>query len=100
MSNINDKPIKFTKHARERLEEFGKDFKYAVWAIHNGTIEKQDHTQRKHKKNKYTDQAVHIREGTMIFSGIHKDDGVTGEPIFLVLTCYDQLMDLGPWAVV
>jgi len=87
--------IVFTKHAKERLKEFNIPILEAVTMVENASPEKAPVKQNKMHQR----EGKHFRYGTVIFTGVFKPDKFSInsshiEEIFLVITVYDQRMDL------
>lgn len=87
-----DRYVVFTSHAQSRLKEWRIPLAKANWLVYSGMEEKLDKTL---KRSKVGDSAIHIRNGTVIFTMKPIQDKNTGDDIYLVLTVYDQRMKLG-----
>lgn len=84
----------FTKHSQDRLRECQINLPKAVFMLYSGTKEKLPKELAK-AKNKYSDEAIYIRNGTIIFTLIDSINKITKEDIYLVVSVYDQQIGLG-----
>ena len=87
-----DKYVVFTTHAQNRLKTWRISLAKANWLVYTGVEEKLDKQLRRSKPD---DSAIHIRNGTIIFTMKEVTDRDTGDDIWLVLTVYDQRVILG-----
>lgn len=87
-----NKELVLTVHAIERAKQFGvsiKGLKHMFW----GSI-KEPRPPGARKYSKYASTTSYWRNGTFVMTvgePIHKEKG---QPIYLLLTIYDQRMDL------
>lgn len=88
-----DRYVKFSTHARERLVECQLTLPKAIWYLYQAEPEKLPKPLRK-KKSKYHDTALYYRYGTVVFTLLPMIDRDTHEPIYLIVTIYDQMMDV------
>lgn len=89
------KPIRVTKHAQQRMDEFKMSYKALVWNLLHSVPEKEG-GKGKWKEEKYggNEGIKYYRSGTYIFTVKNKKDDRTGKEITLVITLCDQRIDL------
>lgn len=90
--------IKLTKHARDRINQFGLQFKQAIQLLKNSTQDGYpDYIKHKgYEKQKHGDNADHWRNGEYIFTTIETRDKYTNEDIILVITMRREGMGKKP----
>jgi hypothetical protein len=84
----------FSTHAKERLHEFQLTLPKACWLLYQSEVDYLPKEIRDHKREKYTDKAIYRRYGTIIFTLLPIVDKHTNDEVYLVVSVYDQLMDL------
>ncbi len=84
----------FSTHAKERLKECQLSMAKANWLIYTGNEEKLPEDLNKAKNEKYSDKALYIRNGSLLFTLLPLVDKFSGEDIYLIVSVYDQRMDL------
>lgn len=89
-----DRYVVFSTHARERIRECQLSMSKAAWLIYTAQPEKLPKEIKNYKKNKYSDKALHLRNGTLIFTLLPVKDKRTQDDIYLVLTIFDQRTDV------
>lgn len=92
-----DKRIILTKHCIERFKEFGfTKIPEMVKFVKQGLLEELDPKQKEYKEMKYNDQnpAKHYRNGSYVYPVVETVSKFTGKEIYLVITIYDQKVDL------
>jgi hypothetical protein len=82
--------LKITNHARERAEQFQIPIKKLVWMFWNSE-EEPEPPGSKRREGWVT---AFRRNGTVVMTAGLVNDKRTEEPIYLLLTIYDQRMDL------
>lgn len=85
--------VRFSTHARERLVECQLSIPKATWYLYQAIPERLPKPLRKNK-SKYHNTALYYRYGTMVFTLLPIIDRDTNESIYLVVTVYDQMMDV------
>lgn len=88
-----DRYVKFSTHARERLVECQLSIPKATWYLYQAIPEKLPKP-LKRKKARYHATALYYRYGTYIFTLLPVIDRDTDEDMYLVVTVYDQMMDV------
>lgn len=91
MPNENRK-LKIVFHAYERAKEFGVSPKKLAWLFWNSVPEPSP--PGKKKNSKWSSTTRYFRNGTYVMVAGEVDHKDTGEPIYLLLTVYDQRIDL------
>jgi hypothetical protein len=89
-----DRYAVFSKHAMNRLKECQLSMAKANWLLYQGKEEKLTKDMKERKLVKYSKKALHIRYGTVLFTMIPTKDKRTNEPIYLVVSVFDQRIDL------
>lgn len=84
-----DTYVVFSNHAKERLKECQLSMAKANWLLYTGFEEKLPKF-LKGSKDKYTDSAIYIRNGTLIFTLIPTTDKYTQDDIYLIVSVNDQ----------
>lgn len=84
-----DKYAIFSNHAKERLKECQLSMAKANWLLYSGTEEELPKDLRDNKK-KYSDRALYIRNGTIIFTLIPTIDKYTDDEVYLIVSVNDQ----------
>lgn len=87
-----DRSLKITRHAYERAYEFQLTPSKLVWMFWNS--EPESSPPGKRQDSKFADKTRYFRHGTFVFVAGETDHKDTGEPIYLLLTVYDQRMSL------
>lgn len=89
------KPIRVTKHAQERMDQFKISYKKLVWLMLNSVPDKDPHKGKwKEKKYNGNDGIRYYRNGSFIFTVKDKKDEHSGKDITLVITVTDQRIGL------
>lgn len=88
-----DKYAIFTTHSKDRLKECQITVPKATYLLYSGFQEKLP-KELKQDKIKYNEQAKYIRNGTLIFTVIDAKDKFTHEDIYLVVSVFDQRINL------
>ena len=88
-----DRYIKFTKHARDRMNECQIEPVKCAWLIYGAEKYSLPRDLNLNKK-KYSEKTLYYRNGTYVFTLLPKTDITTGDNIYLVISVYDQRMDL------
>lgn len=83
----------FTNHAKERLKQFGLSLAKANWLLYTGIEEKLPKLLKMAKVRKY-EVAKYVRNGSFIFTLIDTSDKYSGDDVYLVVSVYDQRMDI------
>lgn len=86
--------VKATQHARERAELYRLSFKKFMWLALSSFEEKLPDDMREKKIAKWGYAALSFRNGPYIFSIKKTPDRETGEDIYLILTIFDQQLDI------
>lgn len=86
--------LKITSHAYQRAKEFGLTPSKVAWLFWNSQPEPSPPGKR--KDSKWADKTRYFRNGTYVMVAGEADHKDTGEPIYLLLTIYDQRLDLPP----
>lgn len=89
-----DRYVIFTSHARQRAHEFQISLAKATWLVYTSDVNDLPKELKRAKNAKYKDRAVYRRNGTYLFTLLPATDNQTGDEIYLVITMYDQRMDL------
>lgn len=89
------KPIRITRHAQQRMDEFKISYKKLVWLLLHSTQEKEPH-KGKWKEEKYhgNEGVKYYRNGVYVFTVRNQIDRKTGKDITLVITVTDQRVNL------
>lgn len=87
------KYVVFTSHSRERLEQFNISPAKANWLLYSA-VEEKILKEMRGGKNKYNESAKYLRNGSIIFTLIDGIDRSTSEDCYLLVSVYDQLIDL------
>ena len=82
----------FSTHARLWCREFQLPLKTAVWMVYHS--EKEEAPPDRYKKFPKAPNIRYYRNGTIIFTVARIAERITREPVDLVLSVYDQEMDL------
>lgn len=88
----NNRKLKITYHAYERAKQFGISPKQLVWLFWNS--EKEPSPPGKRKDNKFASTTRYWRNGTVVMVAGEAEHKEHGYPIYLLLTVYDQKIDL------
>lgn len=84
--------LKIVHHAYERGKQFQLSPAKMVWLFWNSEPEKSPPGRRETSP----ENTRYFRNGTYVMVAAEVDDRETGEPMYLLLTIYDQRMDLHP----
>jgi hypothetical protein len=88
--------IVLTRHAKARLEEMGLSIDKALWMLHTAIKEKPSHPDTKQQRYGRSQAGVsYWSHGTTLFTVRHTPDNRTGEPIVLVITVSDKMLNIG-----
>lgn len=96
--DINMNKVVFTRHARDRIEEFNIPIKKAIWMFYN-SVEihpEDDKSFRKYVTNKYNNDGVFYRQfETIVFVAVMKENKFNpNEQVCLIITVNDQRVNL------
>lgn len=86
--------LKIVSHAYDRAKEFGLKPSKVAWLFWNSVPEPTPPGKR--KNGKYASTTHYWRNGTYVMVVGETDHKDTGEPIYLLLTIFDQRMYLKP----
>jgi len=89
-----DRYAVFSQHARARLKECQLSISKASWYLYQAVEEKLPKDLLEAKSAKYRNRALYLRYGTMIFTLLPIKDRESEEEAYLVVSVYDQRMDL------
>lgn len=90
--NLDKKKLIVTAHARERAEQFQISIGKLVWMFWNSEEGEVPPNAEKHSKHK--EATLYRRNGTHVMIIAEVKDKYTNEDAYLLLTVYDQRMDL------
>jgi len=92
----NMKPLRFTRHARDRMKENQLDERRVINLFNDAFEEKLPYDLRRRKHTKYRGQshARYFRNGPYVMTITEKKDTFTGEDINLLITIIDQRVTL------
>lgn len=82
--------LKITSHAYERAKQFQLTPSKLVWMFWNS--EKEPSPPGKMKDSRFASTTRYFRNGTFVMVAGETDDKNTGEPIYLLLSVFDQMM--------
>lgn len=89
---IIDRPVKYTKHFKERLREIQMRPGRLLYILPLATEERPpDMSAKKYQDN---DDIFWLRFETLIFTAKRVHDRVENQDIYLLLSVYDQRLDL------
>lgn len=89
----DNRKLKIVSHAYKRAEEFNLTPSKLAWLFWNSVPEP---TPPGRREGKYNDTTHYWRNGTYVMVVGETDHKYTGEPIYLLLTVFDQKMYLTP----
>ena len=91
-----DRYAVFTKHAHDRMRELQLSPSKTAWMLYSAIEDELPKDIREHKRQKYQGiKSLHLRYGTVLFTLVPAIDNRTKDEIYLVLSIFDQKMDIG-----
>ena len=91
MALDNSRKLRVTRHASERAEEFGISMNKLVWMFWKSEKEPTPPNAKNHSDRK--EVTIFRRNGTVVMVAGECNDKITGLPIYLLITAYDQKLD-------
>lgn len=89
-----DKYAVFTRHAHDRLRECQLTIAKASWMLYSAEVDDLPKDIKRYKREKYGADSLHLRYGTILFTLVPAIDKYTGDPIYLVLSVFDQRISI------